>query len=139
MSITKSYQHSVRVYAEDVDFMGIVYHANYLCYLERARTEILRSYDLLLSDLIKMDIGFAISELVIKYVLPAKLDDFLTISTEIKELKSCSFVFEQIMKNQHNQLICNARVKAVCVNSTLKPIKLPNIIKELSGAIITSQ
>jgi len=51
MQNKQTYQHMIRVYAEDVDFMGIVYHANYLCYLERARTEMLRQNNLMLSDL----------------------------------------------------------------------------------------
>ncbi|HAT8173705.1 TPA: esterase, partial [Legionella pneumophila] len=42
MNLISNHQHNIRVYAEDVDYMGIVYHANYLCYLERARTELLR-------------------------------------------------------------------------------------------------
>ena len=132
--MSKTYTNSIRVYAEDVDFMGIVYHANYLCFFERSRTELLRTYNFLLSDLIKENILFAITDLAIKYIYPAKLDDYLTIVTEIKELKACSFVFEQIMENQHNQLICSARVKAVCVNNNLKPQKLPNIIRELNRA-----
>ncbi len=120
-------QHTVRVYAEDVDFMGIVYHANYLCYLERARTELLRKNNWTLSDLIKQDILFAIKELVIKYIHPAKLDDLLTVTTRIKELRTCSFLFEQAMTNQRGKLICEAGVKVVCVNGDLKPQRLPNL------------
>ena len=80
----KTYKNTVRVYAEDVDFMGIVYHANYLCYLERSRTEVLRAYDLLLSELKNTDVLFAISELSIKYRSPALLDDLLMVSTSMK-------------------------------------------------------
>ena len=126
----KSHTNRIRVYAEDVDFMGIVYHANYLCYLERSRTEVLRAYNLLLSDLSKADVLFAISELAIKYKAPARLDDLLTVSTTINELKSCSFIFEQKIANQHEQVICSAEVKVVCVNKNLKPRRLPDIIRD---------
>ncbi|MGL6028957.1 MAG: YbgC/FadM family acyl-CoA thioesterase [Legionella sp.] len=120
------YQHKVQIYAEDVDFMGIVYHANYLRYFERSRTELLRQNDLLLSDLIKDNVLFAIKELNIKYLLPARMDDLLTITTEIKETSACSICFAQHIVNQHGQLVSEAIVQVVCVNSNLKPIRLPN-------------
>ena len=124
------HQHSVRIYAEDVDFMGIVYHANYLRYLERARTELLRDNNWILSDLIKLDIQFAIYELVIKYICPAKLDDLLTITTQIKEKRACSFVFEQTVINQHDTVICEAKIQVVCINGNLKPQRLPNLARK---------
>lgn len=131
MTEVKTYHHTIRVYAEDVDYMGIVFHANYLRYIERARTEILRTLNLSLSDLKKEDILFAVTDLAIKYIFPATLDDLLEVITEIKEVKACTFVFEQLIKNQQHQLICEVRVKVVCVNGQLKPQKLPNVFKEL--------
>ena len=124
------YQHKIRVYTEDVDYMGIVYHANYLCFFERARTEMLREKELLLSDLKKLNVLFAINELAIQYRYPAKLDDLLNINTEIKDLTRCSFVFDQQMHNQDEQLISEARIKVVCVNSELKPKRIPLILSE---------
>jgi acyl-CoA thioester hydrolase len=125
MSQETVYQHDVRVYAEDVDYMGIVYHANYLCYFERARTEMLRQSDIILSDLLKKDILFAISKLNIHYLAPARLDDLLTVNTKINKTGACSFVFEQEMRNQSEQLICTAEIKVVCVNSNLRPKRFP--------------
>jgi len=110
--------------------MGIVYHANYLCFFERARTEMLREKELLLSDLKKLNVLFAINELAIQYRYPAKLDDLLNINTEIKDLTRCSFVFDQQMHNQDEQLISEARIKVVCVNSELKPKRIPLILSE---------
>lgn len=130
MDLNKQYLHNIRVYAEDVDFMGIVYHANYLCYFERARTEMLRQKKLILSELINQDVLFAINELIIQYKMPARLDDLLIVSTEIKQLRACSFLFEQQMKNQHDKLISEAQIKVVCVNGDLKPKRLPNFILE---------
>lgn len=127
MKLTQTHQFSVRVYAEDVDYMGIVYHANYLRYFERARTEMLRQSNLLLSELESADILFAISEIAIKYIVPAKLDNLLTISSRISEQNKCSFVFNQSMYNEQNNLICEANIKVVCVDSCLKPKRLPNV------------
>ncbi|MBL7478828.1 YbgC/FadM family acyl-CoA thioesterase [Legionella bononiensis] len=127
MKLTPSHQSSVRVYAEDVDYMGIVYHANYLRYFERARTEMLRSKGLLLSKLMNENVLFAISELNIKHLFPAKLDNLLTISTRIGEQNKCSFVFNQMMHNENNNLICEANIKVVCVDGHLKPRRLPEL------------
>ncbi|PJD95456.1 MAG: tol-pal system-associated acyl-CoA thioesterase [Legionella sp.] len=125
MSIFGDYQHTVRVYTEDVDYMGIVYHANYLRYLERSRTEVLRSKELLLSELNQQQILFAIAQLQLQFKAPARLDDLLTIKTSVKQIKNCSFIMEQIIINQHNTVICKAEVSVVCVNTDLKPIRLP--------------
>jgi len=130
MDFTTKYLHSVRVYAEDVDYMGIVYHANYLCYFERARTEMLRQHHFILSELEKLDVLFAINEVVIRYIAPAKLDDFLTIITQINKSGACSFVFDQVMKNHQDKIICEAKIKVVCVGSNLKPKRFPKISSE---------
>lgn len=127
MNIT-THKNQIRIYAEDVDFMGIVYHANYLRYLERSRTELLRAYNLPLSELYKVDVLFAISELAIKYRAPARMDDLLTVETSRIKLKSCSLTFAQRIVNERNELICEAEVKVVCVNKNLKPQRLPDII-----------
>lgn len=126
------YQNSIRVYVEDVDLMGIVYHANYIRYLERSRTEVLRKHNVSLSELGASGILFAISELSINYKFPARLDDLLTISTVMKEVKACTIFFEQVIINQHKQLICDAKIRVACVNKDLKPQRLPGIIKKIS-------
>ncbi|CAM2902662.1 YbgC/FadM family acyl-CoA thioesterase [Legionella worsleiensis] len=128
MSSISDHQSSFRVYAEDVDYMGIVYHANYLCYFERARTEMLRYNGLLLSELMNEKILFAISELTVNYRFPARLDNLLTVTTRISERNKCSFMFMQTMLNEENTLICEANIKVVCVDDLLKPRRLPKSI-----------
>lgn len=125
MDATITYQHSFRVYAEDVDYMGIVYHANYLCYFERARTEMLRQNNLVLSDLMKQDTLFAIYDAHLRYKAPARLDDLLTIKTQVQQLGACSFLFDQSMQNEQEIIICEAKIQVVCVNSNLKPKRFP--------------
>jgi acyl-CoA thioester hydrolase len=125
MDAAITHQYSFRVYAEDVDFMGIVYHANYLCFLERARTEFLRSNNLILSELMKQDILFAIHDVHIRYKAPARLDDLVTINTQIQQLGACSFLFDQVMQNQDKKIICEAKIQVVCVNSHLRPKRFP--------------
>jgi acyl-CoA thioester hydrolase len=126
MEVATMYQHSFRVYAEHVDFMGIVYHANFLCFFERARTEMLRENNLILSDLMKQDILFAVHDVHISYKAPARLDDLLTIKTHVQQLGACRFVFDQLMYNQEDKIISEAKIQVVCVNSDLRPKRYPH-------------
>lgn len=125
------HQHSFRVYAEDVDYMGIVYHANYLSFFERARTEMLRDNNLILSNLLKQNTLFAIYDVNIRYQAPARLDDLLTIRSMVQASGACSFLFYQTMQNQQEKLLCEAKIKVVCVDSNMKPKRFPQWIKEI--------
>ncbi|MGL5742862.1 MAG: YbgC/FadM family acyl-CoA thioesterase [Legionella sp.] len=125
MDAVTTHEDTFRVYAEEVDFMGIVYHANYLSIFERARTELLRQNNLILSDLMKEDVLFAIHDVHVRYKAPARLDDLLTIKTSVKQMGSCSFIFDQLMHNQHEKIICEAKIQVVCVNSNLRPRRFP--------------
>lgn len=121
MDFATTFEYTVRVYAENVDFMGIVYHANYLCYFEQARTDMLRKNSMILSDLMERDILFAIREAHIFYKAPAKLDDLLLIKTKVQKLGACSFSFDQLMQNEEKKILCEAKIQVVCVNSKLRP------------------
>ena len=114
-----------RVYSEDTDFMGIVYHANYLRYFERARTEFLSVIGFSLTDMEKYDTYFAIYESHLRYIRPARLGDDLLIQSECTPEKACSLVFNQRLYHAMNQLVCEAVVQVVCVNQELKPKRLP--------------
>ena len=115
----------VRVYIEDTDVMGIVYHANYLKYLERARTEMLRSNGLNLTMMAVYDTHFAIHDIHIRYLYPARLDEILTIRTTSENIKASSLVFKQVIDNQADKTVCTAAILVVCVNKNLKPKRLP--------------
>jgi acyl-CoA thioester hydrolase len=121
----KDYIIACRVYIEDTDLMGIVYHARYLYFFERARTEVLRHHGITLTTLAKENLHFAIREVHISYHHPARLDDWLTIKTILKEQKACTLEFKQTMVNQDKQLICEASVKVVTVDQNLKPKRCP--------------
>ena len=125
MDTTTTYQQTYRVYAEDVDFMGIVYHANYLCFFERARTEMLRKKNLFLSDLMQQNILFAIHDIHIRYKAPARLDDLLTINTLVKRSGACTFIFNQLMQNQQEKVLCEAEIQVVSVDKNLRPRRFP--------------
>ncbi len=124
----ENFYHNVKVYYEDTDAGGVVYYANYLKYLERARTEALTSIGL--SNLqVKEQFGalIIVKSCNIEYKKPAHLEDELSIRSFIKSISKASFFMNQfITKNQVS--IVEAKVHLVFVNEKGKPIKLPDLI-----------
>ena len=124
----ENFYHTVKVYYEDTDAGGIVYYANYLKYLERARTEALASIGL--SNLqIKQKFGalIIIKSCNIEYKKSAHLEDELKIRSFIKSITKTSFIMNQfITKNQ--EAIVDAQVHLVFVNENSKPVKVPDLI-----------
>jgi acyl-CoA thioester hydrolase len=125
MTSNDSHCFYIRVYAEDTDMMGIVYHSNYLCFFERARTEMIRDSGLSLTMLATYDCQFAISEVQLRYHYPARVDDLLKLTTTIASKKTCSLLFDQTIHNQHNKRLCEAQIKVVCIDNKMKPRRLP--------------
>lgn len=116
-----NYKVDYRVYTEDTDVMGIVYHANYLRFFERARTELLRENGFSLTMMANYGTYFAIHDIHIRYLHPARLDDVLSIQTNYEKKKSCSLLFKQSMHNQLGQKLSEAIVHVVSVDKNLKP------------------
>jgi len=126
----------VRVYYEDTDAGGVVYYANYLKYLERARTEFLRSLGIEQDELARNEnIIFAVHSMTIDYLKPAFFNELLNVSATIAELRKASIFFHQAVSNHRQETLCQALVKIACIHSkTLKPVSIPEFItKELGN------
>lgn len=99
MSISTPHRLSVRVYYEDTDFSGVVYHASYLRFLERGRTETLRALGVRQADLFGDGgvgaLSFAVRRMTIDWIKPARMDDLLTIETHIDAVKGASMILKQ--------------------------------------------
>ena len=127
---------SIRVYYEDTDAGGVVFYANYLRYMERARTEWLRSagfeHDYLLNE---HGILFAVKNLNIHYKKPARLDDLLTVTSKLLTNRGASLTFQQFIKNDNKELLTDAEVRVACLNATtLKASPMPEeLITELTN------
>ena len=131
----KEFTLQVRVYYEDTDAGGVVYHSHYLNFMERARTEWLRHIGFEQNALIEQDgILFAVRKVNIDFHKPALFNDLLNIKTRIIHTRRASLVFEQIIFNQSKEPICKAEIKIACLNSrTMKPEPIPeNILLELN-------
>ena len=105
----------IRIYYEDTDCGGVVYHSNYLKYMERSRTEILREGGVDLAQYHDKGIVFAITEANLKYRAAAKYDDLLTIKTELTEVTSYRLEFTSSIYNQKGVLCCKGVLKMVAV------------------------
>ncbi len=125
----------VRVYYEDTDAGGVVYHSNYLNFMERARTEWLRHVGFEQHTLIEQnEIIFAVRKVNIDYHKPALFNELLNVKTRLADRRKASLVFEQIISNQSDEIICKAMIKIACLNSTtMKPDPIPEtILSELN-------
>ena len=123
----------VRVYYEDTDVAGVVYHANYLKYFERGRTEWLRELGLEQDILIEQDTAFAISKAEVDYLRPARFNDALEVVTRIERASGACIYFEQFIRQaqQQEQILCRARIKVACVQmSCMKAKKIPQPVLE---------
>lgn len=97
---------TLRIYYEDTDFSGAVYHASYLRFLERARTEILRGIGFdhrLLWE--QMQEGFVVRRLTIDYLKPARMDDVIAVTTSAEDVKAASLVLRQIVTRGDETLV----------------------------------
>ena len=126
----------VRVYYEDTDSGGVVYYANYLKFMERARTEYLRHLGFEQDQLIEQqNILFAVRSVKLDYKSPARFNDQLTVITNLVELKKASMLFEQKIShsNQHNHILCQGEIRIACLQAdSFKPCAIPKDIMEVA-------
>lgn len=118
-----------RIYYYDTDTSGAVYHANYLKYLEEARSEYLEARGLTVKGLLARGVGFAVRRQEMEYKAPALYGDELEIKTWVKEFTPYRIVFAYTLHNQDARLIGKAETDLVCVGPDLKLIELPAEIK----------
>jgi acyl-CoA thioester hydrolase len=119
------HEHSLRVYYEDTDLAGIVYYANYLKYIERARTEWVRSLGI---DQVRMkaDAGivFAVRRVEADYLRPAKFDDLLRVETALVQVSGARIVLAQDVWRGEERLFAS-QVTLVCLTDQGAPARLP--------------
>jgi len=128
----KVHRFPIRIYYEDTDFSGNVYHAAYLKFMERARTELLRQNDIHHFELAKDGIAFVVAKLEISYLKPAHIDDMLEVVTQIKSAKRTRFILEQeIFCN--DEILTRAAVTVVAIGANGRPVRLPaGVVEKLS-------
>ena len=130
-----NFAHSVRVYIEDTDVGGIVYYANYLKFLERARTEYFRTLGYNKLALLRGS-QLVVKDVSLRYIKPAYLDDQLFVSGSIKKVSSFSLEMSQNISRDES-VIAKARLKLACIDPLTKTLsKFPQaIFEELKSRI----
>lgn len=131
MSPVSRFHWPVRVYYEDTDCGGVVYYANYLKFMERARTEWLRSLGFEQDTLVKeLRIIFAVTEAHLRYRLPARFNDSLTVVTELARMQRASMSFHQTVQREPDQaLLCTGEIRIAALDiNTMRATAIPQAI-----------
>lgn len=128
------HHHPVRIYYEDTDAGGIVYHANYLRFCERARSEMLRSAGCNNAQLAaETGFMFVVRHAELDYHLPALLDDALEVQSTITKIGGASAVIKQDIYREETLLV-NVQIVLVCIDiATKRPVKIPDSMREILG------
>ncbi|MEJ6707358.1 MAG: tol-pal system-associated acyl-CoA thioesterase [Amylibacter sp.] len=124
-----THEFSVRVYYEDTDLAGIVYYANYLKFIERARSTMVRETGIDQDAMKDADgLVFAVRHVDATYLKPAKLDDELVIATKLQQLSGAKLLFEQdVMRG--GKMLFSSKITVICMNSAGRVVRLPAEIR----------
>jgi len=120
----------IRVYYEDTDMGGVVYYANYLRFIERARSEWVRSLGIDQNAMRADGIVWVVRRVEADYISAARFEDDLVIETEMTKVTTARLEMEQVVR-RGDQVIFRARVMAACMNAQGRPVRLPAEIRAL--------
>ena len=126
----KKSSYLLRVYYEDTDLAGIVYYANYLKFIERARSEMLKNANVNQMDLIKRGYFFAVTSLKADYLKPAYFEDSLKVITEVTKIKGASIILQQTIFRSEKVLF-EASIRLALIDKSGKVARLPANIRQL--------
>jgi acyl-CoA thioester hydrolase len=119
----------VRIYYHDTDSGGVVYYANYLKYMEEARTEFFTGMGISIKDLAERGTLFVVARQEIEYAAPAFYGDLLEVGTRFTSVQLVKMEVEHEIKNQAGALICKGKTTLVCVDKNIEPKAIPEEIK----------
>jgi acyl-CoA thioester hydrolase len=131
MSKHKVFSWPVRVYFQDTDAGGVVYHASYVNFMERSRTEWLRTFGYSNAGLMKeLGMVFVVRSLKLDYLKPALLDDLVTVTAQIKEIgRSRVSILQTVLRGE--DVLIEGEVHLVCVDmKTFKPVSVPEVLRK---------
>ena len=131
MAESPAFRWPVRVYYEDTDSGGVVYYANYLRFMERARTEYLRALGFE-QDRLREEQGilFTVHSVQVDFLRPARFNDLLEVTADIENMRRASLTFaQQVMRHGRSDVLCRGRVRVACVDATaFRPRAIPDFI-----------
>ena len=125
-----------RVRYTETDQMGVVYHSNYLNYLELGRVEWLRSLGYSYAELEKRGVLLPVVHAELNYRFPARYDELIRVETEVSSIGKSSIEFSSQLYNENDALLLEGKIKLVCLNAeTFKPISIPVDLRNLMGEV----
>ena len=132
------HRYAVRVYYEDTDLSGVVYHANYLRWFERARSDMLRLLGIDQRAALEAGEGaYAVADVAIRYLAPARLDDALLIESRVEAMRAASCrMFQQVWRD--GTLLCEARLRVGFVDPAGRPRAQPREWRDAFAAIVSA-
>jgi acyl-CoA thioester hydrolase len=121
----------VRIYYEDTDFSGLVYHANYLRYFERGRSDFLRLAGVRHTELLEGDspTAFAVNRITLDFLKPARIDDALLVNTRYESVRGPRIQISQTLTRE-GEVLVHAGVEACCISLTGRAKKPPGLLLE---------
>ena len=135
--IQGGHEMEVRVYYEDTDFSGVVYHSNYLKYMERSRTEWLRHLEIFHTDLELDESAFAIHRMSLQFGPPAKIDDLLIVRTKLVKLTGArSYLRQEVLRVEESGaevMLCGADVEVAFIHHGGGAKRFPDDLREKLG------
>jgi acyl-CoA thioester hydrolase len=128
----KEFIFNMQVFSEDTDSFGIVHHANFIKFMERARLAWWFKLGIRLDELFAEGIFFVIKKIEIEYITPARLYDELQILSRILQTRRVAKTYQQTIRSKQNLSIeyCKAMIHVVCVNDKMKPCAIPDKLLE---------
>jgi acyl-CoA thioester hydrolase len=120
----------IRVYYEDTDMAGIVYYANYLRYIERARSDWVRGLGIDQNAMKAQGLVFAVRRVEADYLMPARLDDELVVETEVLQVTGARLVMDQVVRRGKDRLF-HAIVTVVVITEAGLPARMPANIRQM--------
>ncbi|MGE3142036.1 MAG: tol-pal system-associated acyl-CoA thioesterase [Hyphomonadaceae bacterium] len=138
--VGKTHLLPIRVYYEDTDFSGIVYHANYLRFFERGRSDYLRAAGVSHAELLEGESPtvFAVTRIALDFLRPARIDDALLVKTAYDLVRGPRLVIAQAISRE-GEILARAQVEACCITLTGRPKKPPPLLIERLKPFLTGQ
>ena len=128
-------QISVRIYTEDTDLQGIVYHANYLRYMERARTEMMRDLGFT-KPAVAGGVNMVVTKIALDYRRPAGLDDLLTVTSQLETIRASTLQIAQRVERD-GELLVEATITAACLSAeSQRPVRIPVPMREALSTLL---
>ncbi len=125
----------IRIYYEDTDFSGNVYHGSYVRFFERARTELLRNLGIHHHELAAQGFAFVVSKMEIDFISPAQIDDLLLVGAKIISLSGARIIIEQEIRREKT-LLAKANIIAALIDKRGRPARIP---KEWQRILLSSK